>query len=94
MPKRRLLWHLFPSYGLLVAAAALLLGWAALRVLESTMLAATRNDLLSRADFLDARLEPDIPDDTLRVCSTCSRRRSIERGTCHFAAGRRSSGFR
>jgi two-component system phosphate regulon sensor histidine kinase PhoR len=63
MPKRRLLWHLFPSYGLLVAAAALLLGWAAVRVLESTMLAATRNELLSRADFLDARLEPDIPDD-------------------------------
>lgn len=63
MPKRRLLWHLFPSYGLLVAAAALLLGWAAVRVLESTMLAATRNELLSRADFLDARLEPDIPED-------------------------------
>jgi two-component system phosphate regulon sensor histidine kinase PhoR len=63
MPKRRLLWHLFPSYGLLVAAAALLLGWAAVRVLESTMLSATRNELLSRADFLDARLEPDIPDD-------------------------------
>lgn len=63
MPKRRLLWHLFPSYSLLVAAAALLLGWAAVHVLDSSLLDATRTDLLSRADFLDARLEPDIPDD-------------------------------
>ena len=61
MPKRRLLWHLFPSYGLLVAAAALLLGWAAVRVMENALLDATRNELTALADFLDAQLGPDVP---------------------------------
>jgi two-component system phosphate regulon sensor histidine kinase PhoR len=63
MSKRRLLWHLFPSYGLLVAAAALLLGWAGVRALERALLEDTRHDLLSRADFLDSQLGPDIPED-------------------------------
>jgi hypothetical protein len=34
MPKRRLVWHLFPAFGLLALAAAVLLGWAGVRVLD------------------------------------------------------------
>jgi hypothetical protein len=61
MPKRRLLWHIFPSYGLLVATAALGFGWAALVILENSFLEATRADLRALADFLDGQLGSDIP---------------------------------
>ncbi len=63
MPKRRLLWQLFPSYVLLVVAAALLFGWAALRLFERGFLEETRSELLGRADFLNAQLGPDVPPD-------------------------------
>jgi len=63
MPKRGLLWHLLPSYGLVVAAAALAFGWAAARVLENDLLQAASTDLDERADFLDAQLGPEIPQD-------------------------------
>ena len=63
MPKRRLLWHVFPSYGLLVVAAALSFGWAALAILENSSLDSTREGLQATADFLDGQLGPDIPQD-------------------------------
>ena len=63
MPKRRLLWHVFPSYALVVVAAALGFGWAALVVLENSFLDATRAQLEGLADFLDGQLGPDIPQD-------------------------------
>ncbi|MEX0678766.1 MAG: ATP-binding protein [Pirellulales bacterium] len=63
MPKRRLLWHVFPSYALVVVAAALGFGWAALVVLENSFLDATRAQLQGLADFLDGQLGPDIPQD-------------------------------
>ena len=63
MPKRRLLWHVFPSYGLVVVAAALGFGWMALVMLEHSFLEATRAELQATADFLDGRLGPDIPPD-------------------------------
>jgi two-component system phosphate regulon sensor histidine kinase PhoR len=63
MPKRRLLWHVLPSYGLVVAAAAVCLGWAALVVLERAFVEATRAQLRATADFLDGQLGPDVPAD-------------------------------
>jgi two-component system phosphate regulon sensor histidine kinase PhoR len=63
MPKRPLWWRVLPSYGLVVAAAALTIGWAALAVLERTFLEAMRAHLQSTADFLDGQLGPDIPSD-------------------------------
>jgi two-component system phosphate regulon sensor histidine kinase PhoR len=61
MPKRRLLWHLFPSYAALVAATTLVLGWAALRLQESSLMEAARQQLVWQIDFLDSQLGPDIP---------------------------------
>ncbi len=63
MPKRRLAWHLLPSYVLLVVAAAILLGWAALHVLENSSIETARGELNGLADFLDWRLGPDVPAD-------------------------------
>ena len=63
MPKRRLMWHLFPSFGLLVVAAGLLFGWAALRVLQTSLLESARAELVSLADFLDTQLGPEVPAD-------------------------------
>jgi len=61
MPKRRLVWHLFPAFGLLALAAAVLLGWAGLHVLEASLVDASRRELLGQADYLDALLGPDVP---------------------------------
>jgi len=63
MPKRRLVWHLFPAFGLLALAAAVLLGWAGLHVLEASLVDASRRELLGQADYLDALLGPDVPPD-------------------------------
>lgn len=63
MPKRRLVWHLFPAFGLLALAAAILLGWAALRVLEASLIDASRRELASQADYLNSLLGPEIPLD-------------------------------
>jgi two-component system phosphate regulon sensor histidine kinase PhoR len=63
MPKRRLLWHVLPSYALLIAAAALLFGWLATRILENSALADARADLQGLATFLDGQLGEQIPDD-------------------------------
>ncbi len=60
MPKRRLLWHLFPSYALLILAAVLAIGWAALSLVENSYLTSARGDLRARADFLAHELgDPD-----------------------------------
>jgi two-component system phosphate regulon sensor histidine kinase PhoR len=62
MPKRRLLWHLFPSYALLILAAVLASGWTAVSLVESSYLASARNDLRARADFLATQLGDNGPD--------------------------------
>ena len=56
MPKRRLLWHLFPSYALLILAAVLAIGWMALVLVENSYLASARTDMRARADFLAGQL--------------------------------------
>jgi two-component system phosphate regulon sensor histidine kinase PhoR len=56
MPKRRLLWYLFPSYCLVALAAVLGVGWMALVLFENSYLAAARADLQSRSDFLIGQL--------------------------------------
>jgi two-component system phosphate regulon sensor histidine kinase PhoR len=63
MPKRRLLWHLFPSYAAITLVAVLGVGWTALRQFEQSSLAALREELRAGADFLDGQLGPEIPDD-------------------------------
>ena len=52
MPKRRLLWYLFPSYALLILAAVLAIGWMALVLVENSYLASARTDMRARANFL------------------------------------------
>ncbi len=56
MPKRRLLWYLFPSYALLILAAVLAIGWMALVLVENSYLASARTDMRARADFLAGQL--------------------------------------
>jgi len=56
MPKRRLLWHLFPSYALLILAAVLAIGWMALAIVENSYLASAKVDMRARADFLAGQL--------------------------------------
>jgi hypothetical protein len=56
MPKRRLLWHLFPSYALLALATVLAVWWVAAAGFERSFLGAARADLRSGADFLDKQL--------------------------------------
>jgi two-component system, OmpR family, phosphate regulon sensor histidine kinase PhoR len=63
MPKRRMMWHVLPWVALLVTGAALVFGWTALVLLESSFLAATRDSLRTTADFLDGQLGPEIPED-------------------------------
>lgn len=63
MPKRRLVWHLFPAFGLLAVAATVLLGWAGLHVLEASLIDTSRQELASQADYLDSLLGPDVPMD-------------------------------
>ncbi len=63
MPKRRLFWHLLPSYVLLAAGALLAVGWMAVARFEQALVDATRADLQARADFLDAQLGADAPGD-------------------------------
>jgi two-component system phosphate regulon sensor histidine kinase PhoR len=73
MPKRSLLWHLLPSYGLVTLAAVLGIGWVALRQFEVSYLDATRVDLQARADFLNQQLGPEIPDDRADFARLCRR---------------------
>ena len=56
MPKRRLLWHLFPSYALLILAAVFATGWMALALVENSYLASARADMRARAEFLADQL--------------------------------------
>ena len=56
MLNRRLQWHLFPYFALLIVAAALGFGWVAWRIVEYSLLEAAAEDLESRAALLDQRL--------------------------------------
>ncbi len=71
MPKRRLLWHLFPSYAAIVLAAVLGVGWLATRQVEQSWLSAKREELRALADFLDRRLGAEIPDDRSEFARLC-----------------------
>jgi two-component system, OmpR family, phosphate regulon sensor histidine kinase PhoR len=62
MPKRRLMWRLFPSYVLVALAMALGIGWTALGLVERTFVDAARADLRAQAAFLSGQLEPDASD--------------------------------
>ena len=61
MPRRRLVWRLFPSYALVALAALFAAGWMAVAQLESSSLNSVRADLQARADFLDSQLGAEIP---------------------------------
>lgn len=63
MPKRSLVWHLFPLVALVAIAAALGLGWAAQRMLEQGLLDAKRQELQFAADLLDAQFGPEFAAD-------------------------------
>jgi two-component system, OmpR family, phosphate regulon sensor histidine kinase PhoR len=71
MPKRRLLWHLYPSYAAIVLLAVLGVGWVASRQFEQSYLSSVRENLRARADFLDRQLSPDIPDDRTAFARLC-----------------------
>jgi two-component system, OmpR family, phosphate regulon sensor histidine kinase PhoR len=71
MPKRRLLWHLFPSYAAIVLLSVLGVGWLALRQFEQSNLAAVRDDLRAWAEFLDRQLGPEIPDNRAPFAKFC-----------------------
>jgi two-component system phosphate regulon sensor histidine kinase PhoR len=73
MPKRRLLWHLFPSYAAITLIAILGVGWTALRLFEQSSLAAARNELRSLAEFLDLQLGPEVPEDRHQFAQLCRR---------------------
>src|SRR6476646_5095198 len=62
MPKRRLMWHLFPSYVLVALAVALGIGWTALGLVERTFVDAARTELRARAAFLSGQVGPDPRD--------------------------------
>jgi len=71
MSNRRLLSHLFPSYGAIAALAVLFVGWVALGQAEKTGLSAIQHELRASADFLDQQLGPEIPADRrdfVRMC--------------------------
>jgi two-component system, OmpR family, phosphate regulon sensor histidine kinase PhoR len=68
MPRRPLLWHLFPSYALVALAAMIGAGWVAVVQFENSYLNTTRADLLARADFLDSQLGPEISEDRRDFC--------------------------
>jgi two-component system, OmpR family, phosphate regulon sensor histidine kinase PhoR len=71
MPKRRLLWHVFPSYAVIALVAAFGVGWTALVQFEQSYLRATRADLAAVADFLDQQLGPEIPADRRDFARLC-----------------------
>ncbi len=73
MPKRHLLWHLFPSFAAAVVVAVLGVGWLALNQLEQSWLKSTRAELAALADFLDQQLGPEVPDDRLDFARICRR---------------------
>ncbi len=73
MPKRRLLWHLFPSFAALVLVAVLGVGWLALNQIEQSWLKSTRAELAALADFLDRQLGPEIPADRTEFARMCRR---------------------
>jgi two-component system phosphate regulon sensor histidine kinase PhoR len=57
MPKRRLVWHLVPTYWAVAAATALAGAWAALHVYERSVLDAARADLRATGAFFLAQLK-------------------------------------
>ncbi|MGD9720016.1 MAG: two-component system histidine kinase PnpS [Pirellulales bacterium] len=61
MPRRRLLWHLLPSYAAIVLAAVIGIGWMTLRQIEQSWMRATRGDLDGLARFLEQHLASDLP---------------------------------
>ncbi len=63
MPQRRLVWHLFPAFGLLALGSTLLLGWAGMLVLGDSLHDAMRVELVGQADFLNSLLGPEVPLD-------------------------------
>ena len=73
MPKRRLHWHLSPSYVFIVAIAVFAIAWLAIHQFERYALRATRNNLQALADVLDQELGPEIFENR-EAFSTLARR--------------------
>jgi two-component system phosphate regulon sensor histidine kinase PhoR len=73
MPKRRLLWRLFPSYALVALLALFVAGWVSVAQLESSHVAAARAELQACADFFDAQLGPEVPTDLGDFCRQARR---------------------
>ncbi|MEX2111827.1 MAG: ATP-binding protein [Pirellulales bacterium] len=71
MPKRRLLWHLFPSFAAIALVAVLGVGWLVIKQVEQSWLRAARAELIALADFLDQQLGPDVPEDRLEFARLC-----------------------
>jgi two-component system phosphate regulon sensor histidine kinase PhoR len=71
MPKRRLLWRLFPSFAAVALVSVLGVGWLALKQVEDAWLRSTRTELAAQADFLDRHLGPEVPADRGEFARTC-----------------------
>lgn len=67
MPRRRLLWHLYPTYLLITLVSVSALSWYAVRSLKQFYLEERTRELESRAtlmrDLLLAEVEPGAPED-------------------------------
>ncbi len=80
MPKRSLLWHLFPSFAAIVVVAVLGVGWLAIGQTEQSWLRSTRSELIGLANFLERQLGdgPSPPrDEFARLCRELQRTRGV-----------------
>jgi two-component system phosphate regulon sensor histidine kinase PhoR len=71
MPKRRLLWHLFPSYAAIAFLAALVVGWWVISRFQQHGVESTRHELSALAKLLESRLGPDLAADREAFSRLC-----------------------
>ncbi len=71
MPKRRLLWYLFPSYAAIAFGASLAVGWLAVSRFEQQGLDSARRELTVLAEFLNSQLGPEIAENREAFARLC-----------------------
>ena len=93
MSNRRLLWHLFPSYGAIAALAVLFVGWVALGHAEKTGLSAIQHELRARPIFStssSARTFPPIVAN-LSACAASLTRPRARESRCYWPTAKWTS---
>ena len=77
MRKRRLLWHLYPSYLVITVAALLAVSWYTLRSMHDLYYKQATNDLLARARLVEQQILPVLRrrnfEDVDSICKTLGR---------------------